>query len=405
MVAKGFAQKYDIDYEETFTPVAKMSTMRIILALSAAQGWKVFQLDIKSAFLNGDLDVEIFMNQPEGFVVKGKESFICKLKKSLYGLKQAPRAWYTKILRYFANIGFSKCFSDFDLYVLNQGKDVVLILLYVDDLLITGNNDEIIQECISKLKATFEMIDLDLLHYYLEMQVYQYDDCTYLSQSKYISDILQKFGMEECRYVTILVSLGITVSLSSNSQLADATTYRQLIRSLLFLNLSRLDITFAVNLMARFIQKPYVEHLNAVKQILRYVAGTKDLALKYSRLPLIFLSRYTDSDYGGDRYDKKSTSAYVFSIGLGAISWASKKQPTISLSITEAEYRAISIAAQEAIWLRHLLKEIGYEQSGSSLICSDNQSAISLAKNPMFHQRTKHVEIHAHFITNPLSKA
>jgi len=181
LVAKGFAQKYSMDYEETFAPMAKMSIVRIILALSTAQRWKFFQLNIKSAFLNGELDVEIFMNQLEGFIMKGKESFVCKLKKSLYGLKQAPRAWYRKILGYFANIDFSKCFFDSNLYVLNQGKDVVLILLYVGDLLITRNNDEIIQECISKLKATFEMIDLSLLHYYLGMQVYQYKDCTYLS--------------------------------------------------------------------------------------------------------------------------------------------------------------------------------------------------------------------------------
>ena len=194
-----------------------MPTVRIILSLSAAQGWKVFQLDVKSAFLNGDLDVEIFMNQLEGFIVEGKESFVCKLKKSLYGLKQAPRAWYKNISRYFVDISFSKCFFDSSLYVLNQGKDVIIILLYVDDLLITENNDEIIQECISKLKATFEMIDLGLLHYYLGMQVYQYKDYTYLSQSKYISNILQKFRMEECRYAMILIFLGINVSLSSNS--------------------------------------------------------------------------------------------------------------------------------------------------------------------------------------------
>jgi len=252
LIAKGVAQKYGIDYEKTFALVAKIPTVRIILALSIAQGWEVFQLDIKSAFLNGDLDVEIFMNQPKGFIMEGKESFVCKLKKSLYGLKQAPRAWYKKILGYFVDISFSKYFSDSNLYMLNQGKDVVLILLYVDDLLITGNNDEIIQECISKLKAMFEMIDIGLLHFYLGMQVYQYKDCTYLSQSKYIFDILQKFGMEECRYTTILVSPGITISLSSKSQLVDATTYRQLIGSLLYLTISRPDIAFVVNLMARF---------------------------------------------------------------------------------------------------------------------------------------------------------
>jgi len=234
LVAKGFSQKYGIDYEETFALVKKMPTIRIILTFSAAQGWKVFQLDVKSAFLNGDLDVEIFMNQLEGFIMEGKESFVYKLKKSLYRLKQAPRAWYMKILGYFADIGFFKCFSDSDLYVLNQGKYMVLILLYMYDLLITGNNDEIIQECISKLKATFEMTDLGLLHYYLGMQVYQYKDCTYLIQSKYISDILYKFGMEECRYTAIPVSPGITVTLSSNSQLGNATTYRKLIGFFLF---------------------------------------------------------------------------------------------------------------------------------------------------------------------------
>ena len=265
------------------------------------------------------------MNQLEGFIVEGKESFVCKLKKSLYRIKQAPRAWYKKILGYFVDIGFSKHFSDFDLYVLNQGNDVVLIHLYVDDLLITWNNDEIIQECISKLKATFDMVDLGLLHYYLGMQVYQYKDCTYLIQSKYISDILQKFRMEECIYAVISISSGITISLSSNSQLADATTYKQLIGSLLYLTISKLDIAFLMNLMDRFMQKPYVKHLNAVKQILRYVTGTKDLALKYFRFPSFVLSGFINFDYGGDRDDRKSTSTYVCSIGLGAISWASKK--------------------------------------------------------------------------------
>ena len=195
----------------------------------------------------------------------------------------------------------------------------------MDDLLINENNIKIIQECISKLKVTFEMIDLGLLHYYLEMQVYQHKDCTYLNQSKYISNILQKFGMEECRYAAIPISLGIIVSLNSDSQLVDAAAYSQLIDSLLYLTISRPDIAFAVNLMARFMQKPYVEHLNAVKQILRYVVGIKDLALKYSKVPSIFLSRFSDFDYGRDRDDRKSTSAYVFSIGLGVISWASKK--------------------------------------------------------------------------------
>ena len=264
--------------------------------------------------------------------------------------------------------------------MLNQGQDLILILLYVDDLLITGNNIVLIQDCISKLKATFEMIDLGLLHFYLGMQVYQYKDCTYFSQSKYISDILQKFGME-CKHAAIPVTPGITLSLNSNSQLADATVYRQLIGSLLYLTISRLDIAFAVNLMACFMQKPYVKHFNVVKQILRYVAGIRNLALKYDKLPSFVLSGFSDFDYGGDRDHRKSTFAYVFSIGSGAISWASKKQSTTALSTTEVEYRAMSVATQEAIWLRHLLKEIGYEQVHPSQISSDNQSAIALAKN------------------------
>jgi len=172
LIAKGFTQKYGFDYEETFALVEKMPNARVILALSVAQGWKFFQLDVKSAFLNGDLDVEIYMNQPERFVVEGKESFMCKLKKSLYELKQASRGWYKKISGYFEDIGFSKCFFDLDLYVLNQGKDLILILLYVDDMLIIGNNMFLIQDYISKLKETFEMTDLGLLHYYLAMQMF-----------------------------------------------------------------------------------------------------------------------------------------------------------------------------------------------------------------------------------------
>ena len=338
------------------------------------------------------------MNQPQGFVVKGKESYVCKLKKYLYGLKQAPSAWYLNIPAYFFTLGFDKCYSDTDFYVLQKDNLIIIIALFVDDLLVTGNQMEVILDCISKLKSEYEMTDLGLLHYYLGMQVYQHEDCTYVSQSKYIGDLLKRFNLEKCNPTDIPMSSGIKFETTSESQLADATQYRQLIGSLLYVTITRPDIAFAVNMMARFMQKPYVEHLQATKKILKYLAGTQDLALKFTKLSSIGLVGYSDSDYGGDSIDRKSTTAYVFNIGSAAVAWASKKQPTIALSTTEAEYRAMSCAAQELIWLQTLMKEIGFEQHNSSTILSDNQSAIALARNPVFHQRSKHIEIQAHFI-------
>ena len=218
LVAKGFSQQYGLDYEETFAPVAKMPTIRLIMSISASMGWKLFQLDVKSAFLNGDLDVERFMRQLQGFVIKGKESYVCRLKKTLYGLKQAPRAWYLKISEYFISLGFDKCYSDYDLYVLKKDNLIIIIALFVDDLLVTGNNIEAIYECISKLKEEYEMTDLGLLHYYLGMQVYQHDDCTYVSQSKYIGDLLKRFDLEQCKACDIPMSSGIKFNINFKSQ-------------------------------------------------------------------------------------------------------------------------------------------------------------------------------------------
>eukprot|EP00253_Pinus_taeda_P002136 PITA_02136 len=283
LVAKGFSQVEGIDYTETFSPVAKMNSVRLVLSLAASFKWEVHQMDVKSSFLHGDLHEEIYMEQPIGFI-QTDSSLVCRLKKSLYGLKQAPRAWYAKMDSFLLESGFSRCHSDNTVYTKKEGKSLIILVLYVDDLILTGSDPNLINHVKSSLKKKFEMTDLGHLHYFLGLQVLQ-----------------SKEG--------------------------------------------------------------------------------------------IFLSQSNDPD------DQKSTVGYVFTLGSGPITWACKKQQAaISLSSAEAEYRGAVEASKEALWLRQILSEFGFQQQHPTTLWCDNQSAIQLCKDPVQHQRSKHIELHMHFI-------
>eukprot|EP00253_Pinus_taeda_P005612 PITA_05612 len=299
LVAKGFSHVEGIDYTETFSPVAKMNSIRLVLSLAASLKWEVHQMDVKSAFLHGDLHEEIYMEQPIGFI-QTDSSLVCRLKKSLYGLKQAPRAWYAKMDSFLLKSGFSRCHSDNTVYTKKEGKSLIILVLYVDDLILTGSDPNLINHVKSSLKKKFEMTDLGHLHYFLGLQVLQSKEGIFLSQS--------------------------------NAKAA----------------------------------------------------------------PL--LVGFTDSDWAGNPDDRKSTAGYVFTLGSGPITWACKKQAAISLSSGEAEYRGAVEASKEALWLRQILSEFGFEQQHPTTLWCDNQSAIQLCKDPVQHQRTKHIELHMHFI-------
>eukprot|EP00253_Pinus_taeda_P033679 PITA_33679 len=364
LVAKGFLQVEGIDYTETFSPVAKMNSIRLVLSLAASLKWEFHQMDVKSSFLHGDLHEEIYMEQPIGFI-QTDPSLVCRLKKSLYGLKQAPRAWYAKMDSFLLESGFSRCHSDNTVYTKKVGNSLIILVLYVDDLILT---------------------------------VLQSKEGISLSQSKYACDILRHFHMEDCKPTPSLFQSGVKLSVTCTSPEVDATLYRQLVGKLLYLTHTRPDLSFAVGLVAHFLQNPRESHWKAAKRILRYVRGTVQFGIHYSAKATPLLVGFTDSYWAGDPDDRKSTAGYVFTLGSGPITWACKKQAAIFLSSAEAEYRGAVEASKEALWLRQILSEFGFEQQHPTTIWCDNQSAIQLCKDPVQHQRSKHIELHMHFI-------
>jgi hypothetical protein len=270
LVSKGYAQKEGIDYTKTFAPVAKLDTIRMVLALVAQYKWIICQMDVKSTFLNGYVDEEIYVEQPKGFEIPGKEDRVYRLKKALYGLKQAPRAWYSRIDKYFQDHGLVKSSSEPNLYILQSGQDILIVALYVDDLIYTGNNFDLFQKFKSHMIVEFEMTDLGELHYFLGIEVWQKEDSIFMSQAKYTWDILKKFNMLSCKPATTPLEVGLKLYGHDDSNPVDVTLYRQLVGSLIYLTTTRPDISFAVNMVSRFMSEPKELHWKAIKRILRY---------------------------------------------------------------------------------------------------------------------------------------
>jgi hypothetical protein len=398
LVAKGYAQEYGTDYEETYAPVAKMTTVRLVIGLATQFDWPIFQLDVRNAFLNGDLHEEIYMHQPQGFVQTGAERKVCRLRKSLYGLKQAPRAWNAKIHDYLVQFGFQISDADPSLYILRQTDEITVLVLYVDDLILTGSSSDVIRRVKHQLSSVFDMKDLGPLTYFLGIEIYRSADLVMLTQGKYTRKVLSQFRMSDSKPMSTPMESNVKLTADDSSEAVDATHYRKLIGSLIYLTITRPDISFAVGVLSQYMQKPSDSHLHAAYRVLRYLNGTKDHGIQYLRTQALSLHGYSDADWAGSVDDRRSTTGFVFNLGPGPISWQSKKQPTVALSSTEAEYRASATATCEAVWLKQILSDLGGLSSQPIPIYSDNQSSIQLAKNPVFHARTKHIEVHYHFI-------
>jgi len=399
LVAKGYTQQHGIDYEEVFAPVARLDTIRLIISLAAQKEWVIYQLDVKSAFLHGELNEEVYIEQPPGFVTKGKEQMVYKLKKALYGLKQAPRAWYSRIESYFTAQGFKKCPYEHTLFIKTGGEGKLLVVcLYVDDLLYTGNDDSMFAEFKQSMMSEFEMTDLGRMHYFLGIEVQQNSTGIFIGQKKYAQQVLEKFKMNECNSVTNPIVPGTKLCKDHGGTKIDNTLYKQIVGSLMYLTHTRPDIMFVVCLLSRYMECPTELHLMAAKRVFRYLKGTINFGVLYRKGGSESLSAYSDSDYAGDVEDRKSTSGYVFMLSSGAISWSSKKQPIVTLSTTEAEFISATSCACQAIWLRRILQQLGQNQKESTTIHCDNSSAIKLCKNPVLHGRSKHIDVRFHFI-------
>ena len=398
LVAKGFHQTQGVDFHEVFAPVARWDTIRLLLGAAACKGWNVFQLDVKSAFIHGDLQEDVYVEQPPGFEIRDENDKVYKLQKALYGLRQAPRAWYSRIEGYFLRKGFSKCYCEHTLFVKAEKGGILIVSLYVDDLIFTGNSEEMLEEFKASMKEEFSMTDLGRMKYFLGVEVIQDEEGIFIGQKKYAEDTLKKFGMESCNSVKNPIVPGHKLSKEGDGPPVDATMFKQIVGSLRYLTATRPDLIYSVNLVSRYMEKPKEQHLLAVKRILRYVQGTTNFGIQYKRGGDEKLVGYADSDYAGDVDDRKSTSGYAFMFGGAAVSWASKKQAVVTLSTTETEFVVAANGACQAVWLRNVLKEMGMEQGESTVLFCDNSSTIKLSKNPVLHGRSKHIHVRYHFL-------
>jgi hypothetical protein len=376
-----------------------METIKLILAVAAQLGWQVHHLDVKSAFLNGELQEEVYVSQPPGFEKKEQYNKVLKLHKALYGLRQAPRAWNVKLHKTLTDLGFEQCPQEHAVYKRNTEKESLLVGVYVDDLIVTGTSVSGINQFKEQMKTMFSMSDLGLLNYYLGIEVRQSSDGISLCQSSYAEKLLEKSGMKGCNSVQTPMEARLHLSKESKSPGIDATQYRSMVGSLRYLIHTRPDITYSVGIVSRFMESPTSEHLAAVKHILRYVSGTLNLGVKYRRgEENLCLTGFSDSDMAGDIDDRKSTSGILFYLGTSPVTWVTQKQKVVALSSCEAEYMAGAAAACQGIWLGRLLSELLGVDFETVILKIDNQSAISLCKNPVFHERSKHIEVRYHFI-------
>jgi hypothetical protein len=309
-VARGFSQKEGINYEETFSPVVRYTSIRTIIALAAKMKWKLHQMDVKTAFLNGVIEEEVYIEQPQGFAVEDKKSHVCRLKKALYGLKQAPRAWYGHIDSFLTSLVFTKSKEDSNLYFKIMENEPVILLLYVDDLFLT-REENLIAECKQRLAAEFEMKDLGLMHYFLGLEVWQSLERIFLNQWKYTIEILKRFDMVECKSMNTPMEAKLKLLVDTSSDLIDASLYRHIIGSLMYLTNTRPDIYFAVNTLSQFLVEPRCVHLVAAKHVMRYLKGIMDYGLSYDGDHDFTLSGYIDADWVGSIVDRKALSDVV----------------------------------------------------------------------------------------------
>jgi hypothetical protein len=402
-VVKGYEQQQGVDYDETFASVIKPMSYKALFAIAAALDLEIEQMDVKTAFLYGSVKEDIFVEQPHG--MNDNSGRVCKLNKALYGLKQSPRVWYQTLSRFLQEAGFTHLDADHSVFV----KNSTYIAVYVDDLLIVGPDKVDIAQIKTQLSQRFSMTDMGPIAYYLGMTVTRdrKNRILRLGQRSYLEEGIRAMGLWDAQTKKVPMDTS-RLQPAGEDYAADPdfkTRYQSAVGTLMYAMLgTRPDIAYAVSSVSRYASNPTEAHMTAVKRIFQYLRGTLDLQLTF-RGELKDLAGYSDSDWGGDPATYRSTAGFVFNIGSGAISWSSKRQPTIALSTCEAEYQAQTQAAKEAVWLRSLLQELNPVEPTpyATIIYCDNQGAIALAKDPKFHPRTKHIAIQHHWVREKIA--
>lgn len=399
-VVRGFRQRAGVDFTDTFAPVVKPGTIRTVLHLAASRAWPVHQMDVSNAFLHGHLSEQVYCQQPIGFVDPERPDDVCLLSRSLYGLKQAPRAWYQRIAAFLHQLGFRSTRSDASLFVYQTGNDMAYLLLYVDDIILTASTAGLLRQLTDSLRTEFALKDLGPLHYFLGIEVVRRADGFFLHQRKYAHELLERAGMLNCNPAPTPVDTKAKLSASDGSLASDAPFYRSIVGALQYLTLTRPELQYAVQQVCLHMHAPRDAHWAAVKRILRYICGTMGYGLSLYASPSTptDIVAYSDADWAGCPDTRRSTSGYCVYLGSSLVSWSSKRQPTVSRSSAEAEYRAVANAVAECTWLRQLLSELYCPVDKATVVFCDNVSAVYLSANPVHHRRTKHIELDIHFV-------
>ncbi|KAJ0752905.1 putative RNA-directed DNA polymerase [Helianthus annuus] len=405
LVAKGFNQREGIDFGETFSPVVKMVTVRVVLKLAVNKGWPLYQLDINNAFLYGSLSEDVYMTLPQGYFDSDKNK-VCKLVKSLYGLKQAPRQWNEKLTSVLLKMGFVQSLCDHSLFVLSKDKVFVVLLVYVDDIVITGNNVSEITQVKRRLSESFKIKDLGILKYFLGIEVLYSNESICLSQRKYCLELLNEFGYLGCKPVNTPIEQShvITSKVDKDQKfLENINGFQKLIGKLIYLSLTRPDISYAVQFLSQYMHKPCESHLDIALRLLRYLKQNPGKGVMFRKTDGFDISGFVDSDWGKCTMTRKSVTGFGIFLGETLVSWKSKKQGVVSRSTAEAEYRAMCSATCEVMWIKNILSELNVVCTLPVRLFCDSKSAISISQNPVFHERTKHFELDLHFLREKIA--
>jgi hypothetical protein len=369
-----------------------------VLTIIASKHWPAHQLDVSNAFLHGNISELVYCKQPTGFEDPAHPDDVCLLSRSLYGLRQAPRAWFNCFVEHAVSIGFKQSRTDSSLFVYRNGNAMAYLLLYVDDMILSASSMELLRHFISSLQSAFAVKDMGPVHYFLGIDVKRTNSGFFLSQSSYALEVLERAGMHNCKPVTTPAETSAKPSRIDGELLKDASWYRSMAGALQYLTLTRPDIAYAVQQVCLHMHAPTVTHAGLLKRILRYLKGTVSLGIHLFAAPTPTITAYTDADWAGCPDTRRSTSGYAIFIGDSIVSWSSKRQTTVSRSSAEAEYRGVANAVSECTWLRQLLRELHCDVPKATVAYCDNISSVYMARNPVHHRRTKHIEIDIHFV-------
>jgi hypothetical protein len=407
LVAMDYSQVHGIDYSEVFAPTMCLKTLRLVLSLLAVRKWKGRQVDFKTAFLNGKLSEPVYMAQPPGFKDAEHPDWVCEVERSIYGLKQSPREWNLELHAALISIGLTQSHYDPTLYFLLCNRKLIgALAIHVDDLVVVVGEPDFVDSTIHLLGVKFKIGANEEFHHFLPLKIHHSEEeqLVYLSQEHYIDEMSAWFlSGNLVPFNTPTDSVFKDLKRRVDDEPLSSGPYQQLLGCLLWAaQCTRPDVSFAVNRLSQFLKNPSEAHWQAAIRVLRYLVTTKHLRPRLGGL--LGCSGFSDSDWAEDRQDRHSTSAYTYCLGVGAISWKSRKQASISLSSTEAEYKAMSDACKEGLRLRYLLRELKLISSTFIPLHVDNAGAEALAKNPEHHSRTKHIHARFPFIPDCVKK-